>query len=145
MKKIILVVVAIVTGFSFAIAQNQEVKKEEVKKQSALEWANPDANLGEIPKGVPATATYEFVNKGDKPVIITNVRTSCGCTGKKYSKEPIKPGEKSQVQATYNAARVGNFYKTVTVTTNEGVAAKVLKIRGTVVAKPVAEKEQTKK
>lgn len=105
------------------------------EKATVIEWLNPDANLGEIAKGKPATATYEFVNHGDKPVIITNVKTSCGCTSKSYTKEPIQPGQKGTVKATYNAAKVGTFYKTVTVTTNDGSAPKVLKIRGVVVEK----------
>ncbi len=92
MKKIILIALAVFAGIAFATAQ----EKKEVKKQpeSVLEWLNPDANLGEVPLRVPATATYEFVNKGKKPVIITNVKTSCGCTSKSYSKEPIQPGKK---------------------------------------------------
>ncbi len=141
MKKIMIIAVAILTSITFVTAQKQGVKKE-AKPVSALEWVQPDANLGKVPYRVPATATYEFVNKGDKPVIITNVRTTCGCTSRQYSKEPIKPGEKSQIQATYNAARLGNFTKSVIVTTNEpGVSPKVLKIRGVV----VQQKEEAKK
>lgn len=139
MKKIILIVAIVLSGLSITYAQNQDAKKQE----SAFEWINSDVDLGEIPKGIPAVATYKFINKGQKPVMITNVRTSCGCTSKDYIKEPIKPGEKSQIQATYNAAKIGAFHKTITVITNEGGKPKVLKIRGTVVAKK--EKEQASK
>lgn len=139
MKKIILIIATVFAGLSLANAQDQDVKKQE----SAFEWINTEVNLGEIPKGIPATATYEFINKGEKAVMITNVRTSCGCTSKNYTKEPIKPGEKSQIQATYNAARAGAFHKTITVTTNEGGKPKVLRIKGTVVAKK--EKEHASK
>lgn len=135
MKKIILLTIAICAGVAFSVAQNQETKKQEAKPESALHWLQPVADLGEVPKGIPATATYEFVNKGNKPIVITNVRASCGCTSKKYSKEPIKPGETSKIEATYKAARVGKFHKTITVTTNEGAKPKVLRIKGTVVVK----------
>ncbi len=97
MKKIILITLSIFAGISFAVAQEKTEVKE--KPQSVLEWINPNADLGEVPLRVPATATYEFVNKGDKPVIITNVRTSCGCTSKSYSKEPIQPGKKGKVNS----------------------------------------------
>ncbi len=140
MNKIMLIAVAIFATMSFATAQEQKVK-EEVKPVSALEWTQPEANLGEVPYRVPATATYEFTNKGENPIIITNVRTTCGCTSKNYSKEPIKPGEKSKIQITYNAARLGNFKKSAIVTTNEpGVEPKVLKIMGVVVQKEEAKK-----
>ncbi len=145
MKKIMIIVVAILTSIAFATAQKQEVKKQ-ANPVSALEWVQPNANLGKVPYRVPATATYEFVNKGDKPVIITNVRTTCGCTSRNYPKEPIKPGQKSQIQATYNAARLGNFTKSVIVTTNEpGVSPKVLKIKGVVVQEKEKEKKVVKK
>lgn len=135
MKRIILIAVAVFAGLSLSFAQKQENKKPVEKPTSALEFAQPVANLGEIPKGIPATATYEFINTGEKPVVITNVRTSCGCTGKKYPKEPIKPGEKAQVEATYNAARVGSFHKTITVRTNENAKPQILRIKGVVVNK----------
>lgn len=133
MKKIILTAIVLFTGLSFAMSQT--TKAPEQKPESKLEFVQKIADLGEIPQGVPATATYEFVNNSDKPVVITNVKTSCGCTGKEYSKEPIKPGEKSQVKATYNAASLGTFQKTVTVTTNEGTDPIVLRIKGKVINK----------
>lgn len=102
---------------------------------TVVEWLKPDADLGNIVKGKPATAVYEFVNHGKTPVIITNVKTSCGCTSKSYTQEPVQPGQKGTVKATYNAAKSGKFYKTVTVTLNDGSAPKVLKIRGTVIEK----------
>ncbi len=101
-----------------------------------LEWVKTDIDLGEVPQGVPATATYEFVNKGKTPIIITNVKTSCGCTTKEYTKEPIPSGQKGVVKATYNAKKLGKFGKTITVTVNDNKLGKVqLRIRGTVVAK----------
>ncbi|PVX51830.1 uncharacterized protein DUF1573 [Balneicella halophila] len=135
MKRSILIAIALFAGLSFAIAQDQNTNKPAPKSESSLEWLNPVADLGEIPRGIPATATYEFINNGDRPVRITNVRTSCGCTSKKYTKEPVKPGEKGEVLATYNAASLGTFQKTITVTTNEGSQRKVLRIKGKVVNK----------
>lgn len=133
MKRIILTAIVLLTGFAFAMSQDANTPAP--KAESKLAFAQKVVDLGEIPKGIPATATYEFVNNSNKPVVITNVRTSCGCTDKKYPKEPIKPGEKSQVQATYNAATLGTFQKTVTVTTNEGTTPTVLRIKGKVVNK----------
>lgn len=129
---------------SFAQTTNSTVKKE-VKKveKSKLVCENPDGNLGTVPQGIPATAVYKLKNTGDTPIVITNVRTSCGCTSKSYKKEPIKPGETTEIQASYNARNVGPFYKTVTVTTNEGVGPMVFKIRGKVEAKKTAEEQKS--
>lgn len=139
MKRMFLLATLMVSVFSISLAQVKDAKtaKAEVAKvvKSKLVCENPDANLGKVPQNIPATAVYKLKNMGDKPIMITNVRTSCGCTSKSYSKEPIKPGESTTVEASYNARSLGNFYKTVTVTTNEGIAPMVFKIRGTVEAK----------
>jgi hypothetical protein len=61
--------------------------------------------------------------------VITTVQASCGCTVTEYSKDPIAPGEKGFVKATYNAAKTGSFQKTVTVNANteEGVVQLIIK------------------
>lgn len=68
----------------------------------------------------PASATYTMTNAGKDPVTITQVSTSCGCTAPKYTKEPIKPGEKGEVTLTYNSAVSGFFAKSAQVTLNDG-------------------------
>ena len=68
----------------------------------------------------PATATYTFTNKGKEPVTIAQVSTSCGCTAPKYTKEPIKAGEKGEVTLTYNSAVSGFFSKSAQVILNDG-------------------------
>lgn len=142
MKRMIFFVLAIIGTVGMVVAQEQTKKVEEKPKPavSALEWVSTDINLGEVAHRVPATATYEFVNKGDKPVLITRVGASCGCTSRDYPTKPIMPGEKGSVKLVYNAATLGNFNKSGTVITNEGVAPKALRIRGVVVAKEAEKK-----
>lgn len=73
-----------------------------------------------VTQGKPASATFNITNAGKEPVTITLVQPSCGCTSPKYTKEPIKPGEKGEVVLTYNAAAVGFFSKTAQVKLNDG-------------------------
>jgi hypothetical protein len=77
------------------------------------------------------THSFKFTNAGDKPLIITKVHTSCGCTTPKWTKEPVKPGETGEVMATYKTS-VGPFNKSLTVTAN-GLPDIVLYIKGNVV------------
>lgn len=85
-------------------------------------------------------ATFEFVNTGNAPLYITNVKASCGCTATEYSKEPVQPGGKGYVTAAYNPAnRPGKFNKSITVTTNEFQPTSVVRITGEVIPKPVVE------
>lgn len=100
---------------------------------SPVVWKSETIDLGEIPQNKPKEVDFEFKNTGKTPVIITNVKASCGCTATDYTKTPIKPGETATVKATYNAAAKGAFSKTVTVTTNAEDAPKVLSFKGTVI------------
>lgn len=102
---------------------------------TVISWKSDSINVGEIPMGVPKEFTFEFTNNTDKPVLVTNVKASCGCTATEYSKEPIASGKKGFVKATYNAAHAGAFTKTVTVTSSDSETPKKLTIKGTVLAK----------
>ena len=65
------------------------------------------------------TTVFEFTNEGMVPLVLTNVRASCGCTTPKWTREPIEPGQKGTITVTYNPnGRPGRFQKTVTVTSN---------------------------
>jgi hypothetical protein len=66
------------------------------------------------------TCTFTFTNTGDAPLIIHQAVASCGCTVPKYSKEPIRPGQKGTVEVTYNGTGkfAGVFKKSITVRSN---------------------------
>ena len=85
----------------------------------------------------PVTYKFEFTNTGSVPLMIRGVRASCGCTSNSWSREPVLPGKKGFVSATYNPKnRPGPFAKTVTVTSNATTPTKVLTIKGDVEPKP---------
>jgi hypothetical protein len=89
------------------------------------------------------TTTFEFTNEGMAPLVLTNVRASCGCTTPKWTHEPIEPGQKGTITVTYNpSGRPGRFQKTVTVTSNAQEATTKLYIKGEVIPKPVKPTEQ---
>ena len=83
------------------------------------------------------TTVFEFKNEGMIPLVLTNVRASCGCTTPKWTREPIEPGKTGQITVTYNPnGRPGRFQKTVTVTSNATEATTRLYIKGEVIPKP---------
>lgn len=80
-----------------------------------------------------AKTSFEFTNSGDKPLVINNVRASCGCTTPKWTKEPVLPGKTGAIEVAYNPKhRPGPFSKSVNVYSNTKPSVKVLKIKGTV-------------
>lgn len=104
-------------------------------KQSVVKWDQEMHDFGDIPKGIPATYEFTFTNNTKETIIITSVKPACGCTAANYTKTPVKPGEKGTVEATFNAASVAPFQKSVTVMTNEGgaEAIKTLSFKGKVI------------
>jgi len=83
------------------------------------------------------TYSFEFVNTGGSDLIIHNVTASCGCTAPRWTREPVPPGEKGYVAATYNpAGRPGAFRKYVTVISNSNPGNVRLTIAGEVLPKP---------
>ncbi|MDD3738046.1 MAG: DUF1573 domain-containing protein [Lentimicrobiaceae bacterium] len=140
MKKFILtsLIILFVVSYSFA----QEVRpgvgtsaQVENVNLPIAEYNTLTYDYGNIEQGTPKEATFVLTNKGREPLIITSARASCGCTNLKYSREPILSGKETVISVTYNAAAMGNFLKTVTVTTNADDKPVVLKIKGQVVAK----------
>ena len=50
----------------------------------------------------PKSFVFTWRNIGDKPLVITRVRTTCGCAVPTFDKRPVKPGEKASVTVTYH-------------------------------------------
>ena len=83
------------------------------------------------------TFKFEFINTGGSDLIIQNVSASCGCTAPSWTREPIAPGAKGFVAATYDpAGRPGSFRKYVTVISNSNPGSSRLTISGEVEPKP---------
>ena len=99
---------------------------------------NEKHNFGKI-KEVNGKVEHKFVfsNMGAEPIVIADVRSSCGCTTPSWSKEPVPPGGKGFVKAVYNPYnRPGAFHKTITIKSNAENNPITLHINGDVIAKP---------
>ena len=84
----------------------------------------------------PATATFTIKNDGNKPLVISNVTTSCGCTVADWTKEPIAPGATGVITSTFDAKALGHFYKDVGVYCNASDRPIYLMLSGEVSADP---------
>lgn len=75
-------------------------------------------------------------NKGNKPLLIRDVKPSCGCTTPKWSKEAIEPGKSAKIEVGYDTKNKGPFKKSIEVYSNDPDQMRsVLWIKGTVAAK----------
>ena len=141
MKKIILITAAVFSVLSNAYSQNvpaanQKNSETKVKVNGPVaKFDKTEFDFGDLIQNSPGTASFVLSNEGNEPLIISSAVASCGCTNLNYSKDPVLPGKSVSISATYNAAVLGNFIKSITVRTNAGEQPVVLQIKGKVVAK----------
>ena len=62
---------------------------------------------------------FTFKNTGDKPLILSNVKASCGCTIPEWEKSPILPGKTGKIKVGYDTNIKGNFRKSIEVYSND--------------------------
>ncbi|SEH46336.1 DUF1573 domain-containing protein [Chryseobacterium culicis] len=134
MKKLKITALLAVLAFSPFYANVLSADAPAIVKMvaDAIKWKSESIDVGNIPQGKPKLIRFEFTNTSSKPIIIQNVAPSCGCTTADYTKTPIQPGKKGFVEASYNAAAVGPFMKTVNVTTSDSKTPKTLSFKGVV-------------
>ena len=103
---------------------------------TTVQWLDSAQNFGKVTDGEKVVITFHFKNTGTKPLVISNVQASCGCTVPSKPEEPIAPGAEGKITAEFNSeGRVGKASKNITVTANtkEGIA--VLMFEGEVLPK----------
>lgn len=141
MKTIIILIASTLLGFTTAVSA-QDVSKQDKGKIVTEKKNGPVADfdklicdLGELTQNAPQTAEFKVTNKGNEPLIFSSATASCGCTNLTWSQEPVLPGKSTIISATYNAAALGNFMKTITVKSNASEQPVILQIKGKVNAK----------
>ncbi len=74
---------------------------------------------------------FSFTNTGKVPLILNDVKASCGCTTPEWTKEPVLPGKNGTIRVTFNPKnRPGSFSKTIQVNSNADLPVVTLAIRG---------------
>jgi hypothetical protein len=102
-------------------------------KVAKIEFESETIDYGTIEKGSDGVRVFKFKNTGDAPLIVSDVKSSCGCTVPKKPTEPILPGENGEIEVKYDTNRVNPIRKTITVTSNAVTQTVALKIKGTVI------------
>lgn len=127
MKKVFGFLTLMLIGFS---ANAQDGPKIQFKEDTI--------NYGDVIKGVDdGVRVFEFTNTGNAPLIITDVKSTCGCTVPSKPTAPIMPGKSEKITVKYNM-NPGPISKTITVQSNavnapDGMTP--LRIKGNVIVK----------
>ena len=136
----------IVVLFSCGGKDNQKIDSSiVVNNYSALENFNKkkggasilfnetEFEFSPVKKGTDLEHSFYFVNNGDAPLVLTNVKGSCGCTNVDYPENPINPGEKGVIKAEVNNSGkpVGKSFRVGITVESNGLDPKIrLTLRG---------------
>lgn len=142
MKRNVLAVFCLV--FALMLGVNaQEVKSNSkgpyIQFDEKLDHSNGSVtyNYGKIVKLSDGTCVFKFKNTGKTPLILTEVKASCGCTVPTWPQNtPIMPGKSGEISVKYNTSAMGSFNKSITVTSNALNNSVELRIKGEVIEKP---------
>lgn len=147
MKKIVLAVALMVSLGAF-VSCGKDNAKSKVKKENVLKAQERDSKPVESPKisfdkeiydfgtveeGEVIETSFVVTNTGKSDLVILDAKATCGCTVPTWTKEPVKPGEKTELKVRFDTnGRPNKQIKTVTLTTNTEKGIETVKVSGMV-------------
>lgn len=147
MKKLVLTFAVLFIGSLALMAQQNSTTPAQNENPNApeIKFVKLVHDYGTIEKDSDGNCEFEFQNTGKEPLVLSDAKSSCGCTVPQWTREPILPGKKGVIKVHYDTKRVGAINKTVTVFSNAKTPSVVLRITGTVQgpAQPAPVKQQT--
>jgi len=103
-------------------------------KESVIEWqCERSYDFGILLQKQPDTTYFSFKNIGSEPLVIDNVRTSCGCTATEWTDDVIESDSSTTIAVEYNAYKLGYFRKKIKVFVSTQRKGEVLWVEGEVV------------
>ncbi len=120
-------------------AENVELAADrdtQAKNLPVMSFENREHDFGTIQSGAAQETIFKFTNTGNAPLIITDAKSSCGCTVPEYPKNtPIAPGETGELLVKFNGSGQNQVIKTITVTANTEKNTEILRIKAFVTPK----------
>jgi hypothetical protein len=135
MKKFLLTTA--IAGLMFSISANAQQTSTDANAP-VISFEKDTIDYGTIAHNADGYRTFKFTNTGKEPLIIKDAIRSCGCTTPVIPKEPVQPGQSSEIKVHYATDRIGRFTKVITVVSNATNSSKVIVIMGNVLPDPVA-------
>ena len=151
MKKVILGLSALCM---IAMTSCKEDAASKVNSENVAIAAERDANAGDLPaisfdkevhdfgtieNGTPVETVFKYTNTGNSMLVVSNVKSTCGCTVPSDYTKQVAPGETGQFTVQFNGKGNGNkITKAITMTTNTEKGNEQVKISAFVEADPNA-------
>lgn len=114
-------------SFKAIIRGNQNL---ETKIQTSASLDKTIHNFGAVAKDSTSSTLFEVTNNGNKPLLITRISLSCGCTDVIWDRQPIRPGESTIIKAEIKPDDIGYFSKNLVIYCNSANSPIVLTLKG---------------
>ena len=104
-----------------------------------ISFDKTEHDFGQIMNGTPVETTFSYTNTGKSPLVVTDIKSTCGCTVPQgWSKEPLMPGASSQFSVKFNGKGANKTSKTITLTTNTEKGKETVRISAFITPDPNA-------
>ncbi len=134
MSRTVILFLALLLGGGVQLVYSQDI---EFGTEGALVVFVEDTHdFGDITEGEVVSHVFNFKNSGTEPLILSDVKTTCGCTAPSWTKEPVMPGQEGSITVTFNSSgKAGRVNKTVTIISNATNSPAYVKIVTSVLPK----------
>ncbi len=157
MKKVILGLSALCM---VAFTSCKEDAASKIKSENVAVAAERDANAGNFPvlaldkkehdfgkimNGTPVETIFKYTNTGNSMLVVSNIKSTCGCTVPSNYTREVAPGETGEFTVKFNGKGNGKISKSLTITANTEKGTEVVKIGAMIEADPNAPAAAAKK
>ncbi|AEA45617.1 DUF1573 domain-containing protein [Fluviicola taffensis] len=115
-----------------ALKELEAQKKEEAGSITIMKIDKEIHDFGKVTEGVENHCTFVVTNTGNKPLILSDVKASCGCTTPSKPEGPIAPGKSDKIEVGFKPSGKGVNEKTITITANTEPRITVVKVKADV-------------
>jgi hypothetical protein len=132
MKNIILLLIGL---FLVQLSFVYEVAAQENQGGAKLVFEKEREELGSmfVDELKHTEIKIKFSNKGDEPLVLSQVRGCCGTRIVDYTRTPILPGDDGEINISFRlASRAHKVSRTVTVLSNDRSGASIYRLVGEV-------------
>lgn len=104
-----------------------------------IEFDKTEHDFGEIEARTSVETVFNYKNVGNAPLVITNIKSSCGCTvPQDWSREALEPGGTGKFTVKFNGSGSNKVSKAITVTANTEKGSEIVRITAFVKPDPNA-------
>ncbi|WP_294677099.1 DUF1573 domain-containing protein [uncultured Fluviicola sp.] len=115
-----------------ALKELKEQQRIEAESSTSMKIDKEIHDFGKVVDGVENHCTFTVTNTGDKPLVLSDVKASCGCTTPSKPEGPIAPGKSDKIEVGFKPSGKGVSEKTITITANTYPRITVVRVKADV-------------